>query len=278
MGRLLNSLGAKFGFVVVVIFVLVSILAPVLAPHDYKEVFTEYRNTPPFYQADGNSKFLLGTDDLGRDIFSRIVWGAPVSMGIGFCVVVFSLFWGIFLGLLAGTLPAWVDNLISRFIDIIMSMPSMLMAIVIVSILGPSLINTIIAVGIVSIPQVYRLVRAQVLSESSKNYIIATKSFGANWWRVSVINILPNCMAVIIVQGTLGFSEAILNAAALGFLGLGAQPPTPEWGTMLADARAYIETSPWMVTAPGLCILVLVVGFNLLGDALRDFLDPKLKR
>lgn len=278
MGKLLNSFGAKFGFVVVSIFVLISLLAPLLAPYDYKEVFTEYRNIPPFYHVEGNSQFILGTDDLGRDIFSRIIWGAPVSMGIGFCVVIFALFWGIFLGLLAGTLPSWVDHWISRFIDIIMSMPSMLMAIVIVSVLGPSLTNTIIAVGIVSVPQVFRLVRAQVLAENAKNYIIATRSFGASWWRVSVVNILPNCMAVIIVQGTLGFSEAILNAAALGFLGLGAQPPTPEWGTMLADARAFIETSPWMVTAPGLCILILVVGFNLLGDALRDFLDPKLKR
>ncbi|MCB0368614.1 MAG: ABC transporter permease subunit, partial [Bdellovibrionales bacterium] len=277
-GKLLSSLGAKIGFIFVSLFMVVSIFAPVIAPHDYKEVFTESRNIPPVYHAEGSAQFLLGTDDLGRDIFSRLVWGAPVSMGIGFCVVLFSLFWGILLALLAGTLPTWVDNLISRFIDILMSMPSMLMAIVIVSILGPSLLNTIIAVGIVSVPQVYRLVRSQVLLESSKNYVIATKSFGANWWRVAVINILPNCMAVIIVQATLGFSDAILNAAALGFLGLGAQPPTPEWGTMLADARAYIESSPWMVTAPGLCILILVISFNLLGDALRDYLDPKLKK
>lgn len=274
---LFKSLGSKIGFTIVLFFSLLAILAPLLAPYSYQEVFSDYRQLSPAFYAEGNNKFLLGTDDLGRDILSRIILGAPISMGIGFAVVIFSLFFGILLGLLAGTLSSKVDQFISRVIDILMSLPSMLMAIVIVSLLGPSLINTIIAVGIVSIPQVFRLVRGQVLLESSKNYVIAAKTYGAGWFRISFRHILPNCSAVIIVQAALGFSDGILNAAALGFLGLGAQAPLPEWGTMLADARAYIESSPWMVTLPGLCILIVVIGFNLLGDALRDYLDPKLK-
>jgi ABC-type dipeptide/oligopeptide/nickel transport system permease subunit len=157
-------------------------------------------------------------------------------------------------------------------------LPSVLMAIVIVAIVGPSFRNTILAIGIVSLPAVYRIVRGAVMLEMSKNYVQASKSFGASWWRVTFINVLPNCWAPLIVQASLGFSEAILSAAALGFLGLGAQPPTPEWGTMLSDARSYMESSPWLVTFPGLCILFVVMGFNFIGDGLRDWMDPKLRR
>lgn len=270
--------GAWLGLIVVLIFVVIALLSPWMAPYSYDQIFPEALKLPPQWMENGSTAHLLGTDDLGRDLFSRLVFGAPVSLGIGFFVVLFSLFFGSTLGLIAGTRGGWVDQVFSRGIDILMALPSMLMAIVVIAILGPSLKNTIIAVGLVSIPPFYRLVRAAVLVEMGKNYVMASRSFGASWWRLAVINILPNCMAPIIVQSSLSFSEGILSAAALGFLGLGAQPPLPEWGTMLSDARSYIESSPMMVTLPGLCILLVVIGFNLIGDSLRDNLDPRLRR
>jgi len=270
--------GAWLGLSVVLFFVVIAVLSSVIAPFAAHEVFPDALKLPPFWKEGAQTLHWLGTDDLGRDLFSRLIHGAPVSLGIGFFVVLFSMFWGVLLGLIAGTYGGWVDQALSRFVDILMALPSMLMAIVVISILGSSLTNTVIAVGIVAVPPFFRLVRAAVLVEMSKNYVIAARSFGANWWRLAVINILPNCVAPIIVQGSLGFSEGILNAAALGFLGLGAQPPTPEWGTMLSDARSYIESSPTMVTLPGICILLVVIGFNLIGDSLRDSLDPRLRR
>lgn len=269
---------AVLGASLVGFFALVALLSPVIAPYGYDHVFPDFVRVGTFWQANGSPQFPLGTDDIGRDVLSRLIYGAPVSLGIGFFVVVISTVFGTALGLIAGTLGGAIDQILSRLMDILMAMPSMLMAIVVVSILGPSLMNTILAVGIVSVPAVFRLVRGAVLSEMEKTYVTAARSYGAGWWTISVVNVLPNCMAPLIVQASLGFSDGILNAAALGFLGLGAQPPLPEWGTMLSDARASIESSPWLVTLPGLCILLTVVGFNLLGDALRDALDPKLKR
>ena len=266
------------GLILVGFFLLIAILSPLIAPYSYDQVFADQLKLPPAWLAGGHSQFLLGTDDLGRDLLSRLIYGAPVSLAIGFFVVIFSVSLGTLLGLVGGTLPGWPDQLLSRLMDIVMALPSMLMAIVIVAIVGPSFQNTVIAIGIVAIPSVFRIVRGAVLLEMSKNYVQASRSFGASWWRVAFINILPNCWAPLIVQASLGFSEAILSAAALGFLGLGAQPPTPEWGTILSDARSYLETSPWMVTLPGLCILLVVMGFNFIGDGLRDFLDPKLRR
>lgn len=269
---------AVLGASLVGFFVLVALLSPFIAPHPYDQVYSDSTRLPVFWQEGAQAQFPLGTDDIGRDVLSRLIYGAPVSLGIGFFVVLLSTVFGTALGLIAGTLGGFIDQVLSRMMDILMAMPSMLMAIVVVSILGPSLINTILAVGIVSVPAVFRLVRGAVLSEMEKTYVTAARSYGAGWWTISVVNVLPNCMAPLIVQASLGFSDGILNAAALGFLGLGAQPPIPEWGTMLSDARASIESSPWLVTLPGLCILLAVVGFNLLGDALRDALDPKLKR
>jgi ABC-type dipeptide/oligopeptide/nickel transport system permease subunit len=211
-------------------------------------------------------------------VLSRLLFGARISMGIGFLVVGLSLTFGAVLGLISGYYGGWVDRLVMRTMDLQMALPSILLAIVVVSILGPSLINTVIAVSIVEFPKFVRLVRAQVIAEKGKPYVLASQSFGASSFRQMVINILPNCAAPLIVQGTLGFSDGILNAAALGFLGLGAQAPTAEWGTMLADARPFIESSPWLVTLPGLCIFLAVMGFNLLGDGLRDAFDPKLRR
>jgi len=270
--------GAQLGLVIVFIFTFIGIFSPLIAPFRFDQIFSEALKSPAFWQEGAKAGHWLGTDDLGRDLLTRLIFGARISMGIGFFVVLFSLFWGVLLGLVAGSLGGWVDQVLSRFIDILMALPSMLMAIVVISILGPSLANTVIAVGIVAIPPFFRLVRSAVLVEMNKNYVTACRSFGANWWRLAVINVLPNCGAPIIVQASLGFSEGILNAAALGFLGLGAQPPLPEWGTMLSDARSYIESSPMMVTLPGLCILIVVVGFNLIGDSLRDSLDPRLRR
>lgn len=269
---------AVLGASVVGFFVVIAVLAPWIAPHASDQVFPEATRIPPYWQEGGRAEFLLGTDDIGRDVLSRLIHGAPVSLGIGFFVVILSAVVGTALGLIAGSLGGFVDQVLSRTMDILMAMPSMLMAIVVVSILGPSLVNTILAVGIVSVPSVFRLVRGAVMSEMAKTYVTAARSYGAGWWTIAVVNVLPNCLAPLIVQATLGFSDGILNAAALGFLGLGAQAPIPEWGTMLSDARASIESLPWLVTLPGLCILLVVVGFNLLGDALRDALDPRLRR
>lgn len=270
--------GAVFGLALVVFWCAVAALAPVLAPHSPYEIFPEALKLPPAWDSGGSSLFPLGTDDLGRDLLSRILYGAQVSLGIGTFVVIFTIVLGVIFGLIAGSFGGWVDSVIMRVMDVLMALPSILLAIVVISILGPNLINTVIAVGIVSIPNVVRIVRASVLVEKKKNYVLASQSFGASWFRIYVVNVLPNCMAPLLIQATLGFSDGILNAAALGFLGLGAQPPTPEWGTMLADARAYIQSQPSMVVIPGLCILFLVIAFNLVGDGLRDSLDPKSRK
>lgn len=270
--------GAVVGLVLVFLFTLVALLAPVLAPYDPTLIHENAFTQPPIWNAAGSAKFILGTDDVGRDLLSRLIYGAQVSMAVGFMVVVFSLTIGVLLGLLAGYAGGWVDTVVMRAMDILMALPSILLAIVVVTILGQNLTNAIIAVGVVVIPNFVRLVRAQVLVEKNRQYVVASQSFGAGPFRQVFSNILPNCMAPVIVQGTLGFSDGILNVAALGFLGLGAKPPTAEWGTMLSDARSFIESAPYLVTLPGLCILVVVLAFNLLGDGLRDALDPRLKK
>lgn len=270
--------GAVFGLVIVSFFLFLAIFAPWVAPYDPAKIFEGFYRLPPIWAEGGDSRFLLGTDDVGRDLLSRLIYGARVSMSIGVLVVLFSLSVGTALGLWAGFKGGLVDTVIMRVVDILMSLPSILLAIVVVSVLGPSLFNAIVAVSIVSCPAFIRLVRASVMGEKNKQYVMASKSFGASGWWIAVVNILPNCLAPIIIQGTLGFSEGILSAAGLGFLGLGAQPPTAEWGTMLSDGRSFIESSPWLVTLPGLCIFFVVLGFNLFGDGLRDAFDPRLKK
>ncbi len=257
---------------------LVALFADFLAPHSASEVFTDHIKSPPFWSEGSHPDFLLGTDDLGRDLLSRLIHGARFSLFIGLLVVTSMLTIGTFLGLLSGSLGGKTDAVIMRIMDIFMALPSVLTAIVIVSILGPSLINTIIAIAIVQIPYYVRIVRSTVMVENSKNYVVAAKSYGASWFRVYVINVLPNCLGPMLVQATFGFSEGILNSAALGFLGLGVQAPTPEWGTMLSDSRAYIESAPYLVVTPGLCLLLVVVAFNVLGDSLRDTFDPKINK
>ncbi|RWP20340.1 MAG: ABC transporter permease subunit [Mesorhizobium sp.] len=270
--------GAVIGLVVFTALVLVAIFAPLVAPHSPDEQFRDALLSPPAWQEGGRSMFLLGTDAVGRDMLSRLIFGARFSLFIGLVVVVFSLTSGIVLGVLAGYFRGWVDTLIMRVMDVILAFPSLLLALVLVAILGPGLFNAMLAIALVLQPHFARLTRAAVMAEKNREYVISAKVAGASHLRLMVKTILPNCMAPLIVQATLSFSNAILEAAALGFLGVGAQPPTPEWGTMLATAREFILRAPWVVTFPGLAILITVLAINLIGDGLRDAFDPKLKR
>jgi dipeptide transport system permease protein len=269
--------GALIGLAVFVLLVLIALIAPVLAPHHPDEQFREFFLAPPIWQG-GSWQFVFGTDNLGRDMLSRLIFGSRLSLLIGLVVVSSSLVSGVILGLLAGYLRGVVDVVIMRVMDVILAFPSLLLALVLVAILGPGLVNAMIAIAIVLQPHFARLTRAAVMAEKNREYVISARLAGAGPIRLMLLTILPNCLAPLIVQATLSFSNAILEAAALGFLGMGAQPPTPEWGTMLAEARQFILRAPWVVTLPGLCILVTVLAINLIGDGLRDALDPKLKR
>jgi dipeptide transport system permease protein len=269
--------GAVIGLVVFIGLVLMAIFAPLLAPHSPIQQYRDALLVPPSW-AGGRPEFFLGTDPVGRDILSRIIYGARFSMLIGTVVVILSLTSGIILGLIAGYFRGWIDIVLMRVMDLILAFPSLLLALVLVAILGPGLINTMIAIALVLQPHFVRLTRSAVLGELGKEYVVSSKVAGAGHLRQMFITILPNCLAPLIVQATLSFSTAILDAAALGFLGLGAQPPTPEWGTMLAEARQFILRAWWVVTFPGLAILITVLAINLVGDGLRDALDPKLKR
>jgi dipeptide transport system permease protein len=269
--------GAVIGLVVFVGLALMAIFAPLIAPHSPIQQYRDALLVPPLW-AGGRPEFLLGTDPVGRDILSRLIYGAQFSMLIGTVVVVLSLTSGIILGLLAGYFRGWVDMVLMRIMDLILAFPSLLLALVLVAILGPGLINTMIAIALVLQPHFVRLTRSAVMTELGKEYVVSSQVAGAGHLRQMFITILPNCFAPLIVQATLSFSTAILDAAALGFLGLGAQPPTPEWGTMLAEARQFILRAWWVVTFPGLAILITVLAINLIGDGLRDALDPKLKR
>lgn len=276
--ELKKNRGAMIGVVIIFLSVIIALFAPLIAPHNPTEVFPDALRLPPSFIEGGNAKFFFGTDDIGRDLLSRLIYGSRISLAVGFSVVVIALITGTFLGVIAGFYGGMIDRVIMRFTDLIMSLPSILFAIVIVAVLGPGIMNAIFAVAIVSIPNFIRIIRAQVMAEKNRQYVSAAKLFGASNFRIMFVEILPNCMAPLIVQASLGFSDGILNVAALGFLGLGAQAPMSEWGTMLSDARSFIESSPWMVTLPGVCILVTVLSFNLLGDGLRDALDPRLKK
>ncbi|PIE10149.1 MAG: dipeptide ABC transporter permease DppC [Rhodobacterales bacterium] len=269
--------GAVIGLFVFLAFLFVAIFAPLLAPYAPQEQFRDHLLQPPFWQEGGSAEFLLGTDPLGRDMLTRLIYGARFSFFIGVVVVAVASFFGILIGVIAGFAPTWLDTLIMRLMDIILSFPSLLLALVLVAILGPSLINAMIAIAVVLQPHFVRLTRAAVLGERAKDYVTAAKVAGGGKLRIMFRTVLPNCLAPIIVQAALSFSTAVLDAAALGFLGMGAQPPTPEWGTMLAEAREFIQRAWWVVTFPGLCILVTVLAINLMGDGLRDALDPKLK-
>lgn len=262
---------AMVGLGIIVFFVLIALLAPFIAPYGFKEQELVNRLKAP------SADHWFGTDDLGRDLFSRVMYGARISLWVGFFSVIGSIIVGTFLGILAGFYGKWIDMLISRMFDILLAFPSILLAIAIVAILGPSLRNALLAIAIVNIPTYGRLVRAKVLSLKSEEYITAARAIGMKNSRILLTHILPNSLTPIIVQGTLGIAHAIIEAAALGFLGLGAQPPDPEWGKMLSDSRQFIQKAPWTVIFPGLSIMLTVLGFNLVGDGLRDVLDPRMK-
>jgi dipeptide transport system permease protein len=270
--------GAVVGLGLLVLLILTAIFAGTAAPFSPIEQFRDSFLTPPVWQDGGSWTYALGTDDVGRDMVSRLIYGARLSILIGLMVVALSLTTGTVLGLCAAFAGGIVDVAIMRLMDVILVFPSLLLAIVIVAILGPGLFNAMIAVSIVTLPSYTRLVRASALSELARDYVTATRSAGASTFRLMFDTVLPNCAAPLIVQASLGFSTAILDAAALGFLGLGAQPPTPEWGTMLAGALQYYQRAWWVLAFPGLSILLTVLAFNLFGDGLRDALDPKLKR
>ena len=270
--------GAVFGLWIFGIFAVLAVFGPWIAPHDATTQFRDATLQPPVWQEGGNWTFPLGTDPLGRDMLSRLIIGARFSFFVGIVVVSIAATGGILVGLIAGFAPKWVDSIIMRIMDIILAFPSLLLALVLVAILGPSLTNAMIAIAIVLQPHYVRLTRASVLSERQKDYVTSARVVGAGIGRLMFVTVLPNCLAPIIVQAALSFSTAILDAAALGFLGMGAQPPTPEWGTMLAEAREFILRAWWVVTFPGLAILITVLAINLMGDGLRDALDPKLKR
>ncbi len=270
--------GAVIGLVFFIFLVLLAIFAPLIAPHEPTQQYRDAVLVPPFWQEGGRADFLLGTDAVGRDMLSRLIYGTQFSLFVGVIVTTLSLVVGVIFGVLAGYFRGWVDTAIMRVMDIILAFPSLLLALVLVAILGPGLVNAMIAISLVYQPHFVRLARAAVMSEKTRDYVVAAKVAGAGNMRLMFKTILPNCMAPLIVQATLSFSSAILDAAALGFLGMGAQPPTPEWGTMLAEAREFIQSKWWVVTLPGVAILITVLAINLMGDGLRDALDPKLKR
>lgn len=270
--------GAVAGLIVIAVIVTLAVLADVVAPHSPILTNNAAFLRPPAWEEGGTWTYPLGTDAIGRDILSRLIFGARLSLAIGIAVVIVAVTIGVGLGLVAGYAGGVTDIVTMRAMDILLTLPSLLLAIVIVAILGPGLSNAMLAVAIVILPHYVRLTRAAVIAEKGRDYVTAARISGAGRVRLMLSEILPNCAAPLIVQASLGVSTAILDAAALGFLGLGAQPPSPEWGTMLADAREFVLRAWWVVTLPGLMILVTVLAFNLVGDGLRDALDPKLKR
>ena len=270
--------GAVIGLAVFVFIVLLALTANFVAPHSPIEQFRDAVRTPPVWDAGGSWRFPLGTDGDGHDMLSRLIFGARVSLFIGVSVMGVSFVAGVALGLIAAMAGPVVDVAITRLMDLIMAVPSLVLAVLVVAVLGPSLANTIIAVTIVYLPGYVRLARASALGELGKDYVTAARVVGLSPLRLACSTVLPNCLAPLIVQAALGVSSAILEAAGLGFLGLGAQPPTPEWGAMLADSREFIRSDPWIVALPGLAILITVLAINLTGDGLRDALDPKMRR
>jgi len=256
---------------IVIFFVLLAIIGPFISPQGINEQDLTKRLLAP------SADHWFGTDDFGRDIFSRIIHGARISLWVGFFSVILSVIMGSLLGIIAGYYGKWIDTIISRIFDIMLAFPSMLLAIAVVSVLGPSLQNALIAIAIINVPNFGRLIRSKVLSVKEEEYIVAAKAIGMRDSRILFSHILPNSITPIIVQGTLAIATAIIEAAALGFLGLGAQAPAPEWGKMLADARKFLLNAPWTMIFPGIAIMLTVLGFNLMGDGLRDALDPKMK-
>ncbi len=283
--RIFRQRSAIIGGSLLLFLILVAIFAPLLAPYDPEEVLIgkediSKRSAPCIYILgcpEDQPQHILGTDGNVRDVFSRIIYGTRVSLFVGFGTVGFAIVVGTLLGAVGGYVGGWIDNLIMRSMDVLLAFPSLLLAIAIVSVLGRGLQNALLAIAIVTIPVYARVVRASVLSVKEQEYVAASKALGGSHLHILFRRILPNAIPPLIVQGTLGIASAILEAAALSFLGLGAQPPTPEWGTMLGSERNQVFTAPHLVFFPGLAIMITVLSFNLLGDGLRDAIDPRLK-
>jgi ABC-type dipeptide/oligopeptide/nickel transport system permease subunit len=282
--RFLQRKVGIIGLSLVTFMIMVAVFAPLIAPYDYRENFIgepgEERWLPPcvnFLGCDG-PQHLMGLDGNVRDFFSRVIYAARVSLPLGFTTVLIAIVIGTVIGAIAGYFGGWTDNILMRIMDVVLGFPALILAIAIVFVLGPGIRNTLLAIAIVTIPQYARVMRASVLSIKEVDYVSASRALGASSWRVLATRVVPNALTPLVVLGTLGVATVILEAAALGFLGLGAQPPTPEWGAMLAAERARIFTAPHLMIFPGLAIMITVLGFNLMGDGLRDALDPTLNR
>ena len=284
--NLLHRRSAIVGMVVLFALLMVAVFAPVIAPYDPEQVLIGIENvkrrTPSCIHLLGcpedQPQHILGTDGNVRDFFSRMIFGSRMSLQIGVVTVTFAIIVGTLMGSVAGYAGGWVDNVLMRTLDVILAFPYLLLAIAIVTVLGPGLINALLAIGIVTIPVYARVIRSSVLSIKEMDFVLADQSIGVPPMRILFRRILPNALTPLIVQGTLGIATAILDAAALSFLGLGAQPPTPEWGLMLSEERNQVFSAPHLVFFPGFAIMITVLGFNLLGDGLRDALDPRLRR
>ena len=269
--RLVRRRGAMLGLAIVLAFVLVAVLAPVIAPQDPLQTsWSAVRKAP-------SAQYLFGTDDIGRDVLSRVIWGARASLLAGLVSVCIAMALGVPIGLLAGYLGGWVDGVISRLTDSMLAVPFLILAIALAAFLGPSLTNAMMAIGVSSTPIFIRLTRGQVLSVKVEDFVEAARAVGNPPWRIALRHILPNILPPLIVQATLAIAAAIIAEASLSFLGLGQQPPAPSWGSMLNTAKNYVDNAPWMAIWPGVSIFLLVLSFNLLGDGLRDALDPKHK-
>ncbi|MGH2406300.1 MAG: ABC transporter permease [bacterium] len=269
--RLFRKRPAQIGGGIIVLLAICAASASVLAPYDPYKLNTADRLKPP------SGRYWLGTDDLGRDQLSRIIYGSRTTLQIGVISVGIAMTVGVLIGVLSGYYGGWADLLIMRWIDIMLAFPYILLALAIVATIGPNLQNAMIAIGISSVPGWARLVRGNVLSVKRNDFVTAAQALGATDWRVMFAHVLPNTISSVIVLATLQFPTAVLSAAALSFVGLGAQPPSPEWGALLIGARDYIWTAPWLVNFPGVAIFVTILGFNLFGNALRDTLDPTLR-
>lgn len=269
--RYIRSRNVMVGSIALVIIIVLVLLAPIITPYEPTEQFRRDRLQPP------SAQYLLGTDNLGRDIFTRILYGGQISLQVGIFSVAIGATLGILLGLMAGYFGGWTDTIIMRFIDMMLAFPGILLALVIIAVLGRELQNVMIAVGVSSIPIYTRVVRGSTLSIKQFDYVTAAQALGGSSWRIMLKHILPNVIAPIIVVTTNGVAGAIIAGAALSFLGLGQQPPDPEWGLMLNEGREYIRVAAWVTTYPGVAIMITVLSINLLGDGLRDILDPRLK-
>jgi len=258
--------------------VLGGTFAPLLTIYDPLNQIRDAVKLPPAWVEGGNWAHPLGTDPLGRDMWARLIYGSRLSLFIGLAVMFVSTAFGVVVGLFTAWKGGWVDVIVQRLMDLIISIPDILLSIMVIAVIGPNLTNTVIAIMVVYLPRYVRIVRSSALVELSKDYVTAAKVSGVRPLRLMLTGVFPNCLAPLIVQAALGLSDAILAAAALGFLGLGAQPPTPEWGSMLADSKDLITSNPWVMAMPGIAILITVLAINLMGDGLRDALDPRLRR